>query len=66
MMGFDQKNPHHDKDLGDHAVEVMARFGDCGYSESYNLAALFHDVGKLYTQTFDDNGVCTLFWTRIF
>ena len=50
MMGFDQKNPHHDKDLGDHAVEVMARFGDCGYSESYNLAALFHDVGKLYTQ----------------
>lgn len=61
MMGFDQKNPHHDKDLGGHAVEVMARFSDCGYSESYNLAALFHDVGKLYTQTSDDNGVAHYF-----
>ena len=66
MMGFDQKNPHHDKDLADHAVEVMARFGDCGYSESYNFAALFHDVGKLYTQTSNDNGVAHSFWTRIF
>ena len=55
MIGFDQKNPHHDKDLCGHAAAVMARFNDCGYSESYNLAALFHDVGKLYTQTFDEN-----------
>lgn len=61
MMGFDQKNPHHDKDLGTHSVTVMARFSDFGYSESYNLAALFHDVGKLYTQTTGEDGVAHYF-----
>lgn len=54
MMNFDQHNPHHTRSLGDHCIEV---------GEAYNVmdprftAGYWHDVGKLFTQTFDDNGI---------
>lgn len=55
MRGFDQQNPHHRFDLMTHCKECSRFFDIRG---KYDLAeiALYHDVGKLYTQTFDDNG----------
>lgn len=54
---FDQMNPHHKLTLWDHsskARELMKdHYGDAVMRE----AAFFHDIGKLYTQTFDENGV---------
>ena len=54
---FDQMNPHHKLTLWDHsskARELMKdHYGDAVMRE----AAFFHDVGKLYTQTFDEGGV---------
>lgn len=56
MKDFDQHNPHHSLSLGDH----MGR----AYIESFlfsdsmvTAAAGWHDFGKLFTQTFDDNKV---------
>lgn len=54
---FDQMNPHHKLTLWDHsskAREIMKdHYGDAVMRE----AAFFHDLGKPYTQTFDENGV---------
>ena len=54
---FDQMNPHHKLTLWDHsskARELMKNhYGDAVMRE----AAFFHDVGKLYTQTFDEGGI---------
>lgn len=54
---FDQMNPHHKLTLWDHsskAREIMKdHYGDAVMHE----AAFFHDLGKLYTQTFDENGI---------
>lgn len=61
MVGFDQKNPHHNKALHEHGAAVLnqfMRFTDCDF---YVFAALIHDVGKLYTQTFDENGIAHYF-----
>lgn len=57
MKGFDQKNPHHRYDLLEHskilANEIKKKTG----SDLLWNAGIFHDIGKLYTQTFDDNGI---------
>jgi len=55
MKGFDQHNPHHGLTLGMHCKMCAEFFNN---KEQYDLAeiALYHDIGKLYTQTFDDNG----------
>lgn len=59
MSEFDQKNPHHAYTLGKHCTEVAVEWlkkngtkNDAGYK-----AALLHDIGKMFTQTFDENGV---------
>lgn len=59
MHNFDQQNPHHNKTLGDHCVNTALTFGDKGYAMNFNLiyAAKYHDIGKLFTQTFDKEGV---------
>ena len=50
MCQFDQHNSHHSMDLGNHcAVAYKAIKTD---EEWLRQAALFHDYGKLYTQTF--------------
>lgn len=42
-FGFDQQNPHHNKDVGDHILAVLqATPADL----KTRLAALFHDIGK--------------------
>jgi hypothetical protein len=54
--GFNQKNKHHCQDLGQH----METVGDLVKNESSNWilikAAYYHDVGKLFTQTLDEEG----------
>lgn len=54
MKYFDQKNPHHNETLGDHCNTVAINFN---YTGGYYLGALYHDIGKLFTQTFDKNGI---------
>lgn len=52
--GFQQHNPHHRKDVFDHILDVLE-----GTPAGLNvrLGALFHDIGKPDTLTFDDKGV---------
>ncbi len=54
MVGFDQCNPHHKYDLFEHTLRVVA-----AVPPKLNLrwAALLHDVGKLDTMTFGDDGI---------
>lgn len=45
-FGYDQNNPHHKEELGDHllsTLEIVARKTD---DVDVRLAALFHDIGK--------------------
>ena len=51
--GFDQKNPHHTKDVFSHILDVV----DGSDSLIVKLAALFHDAGKPQTFSIDENGV---------
>jgi len=54
MAVFDQFNPHHDKDVLGHTLEVLEHVPD---KLHLRLAALFHDSGKPQTFTVDRNGV---------
>ena len=57
MEGFDQKNPHHTMDLYNHSFHTYDLFSSKCYPVKYNIAALLHDFGKMYCQTFDENGI---------
>ena len=58
MKGFDQKNPHHTMDLLEHCKYVKKLFSTkYNYPLRYKISALYHDIGKLNTQTFDENGI---------
>ena len=54
MSEFDQKNPHHINDLYTHSIMLSEQFD--GKDNRY-LAGKWHDVGKLFTQTFDENNI---------
>ena len=66
MMGFDQKNNHHQYDLYDHCFKASLEldsmcFGDNDliFIGSLMDTLLLHDVGKLFTQTEpDEKGDC--------
>lgn len=55
-LDFDQKNPHHTKDLYNHMSNCFNKLVDTHDSELM-VAGMLHDIGKLYTQTVDDEGV---------
>lgn len=58
MEGFDQKSPYHAFTLDEHCQLTADMFFDLkGYGQPWYAGALLHDVGKLFTQTFDENGV---------
>lgn len=57
MEGFDQKNPHHTMDLYNHSFHTYELFSSKCYPAKYNISALLHDFGKMYCQTFDENGI---------
>lgn len=67
MEHFDQQNKHHLYTVGDHCAEtygeVFAHISDIPDNDhryywfvNMLFAARFHDVGKLFTQTIDENG----------
>ena len=51
---FDQKNKHHTQLLGAHMDNVRAYMEDKTTDKVLKLAGEYHDVGKLFTQTFKD------------
>ena len=53
--GFDQRNPHHPYTLGEHCA--LTAWNCCPCDTKLFCAALYHDYGKLFTQSFDENGV---------
>lgn len=66
-IGFDQKNPYHEKTLDHHIIDMILNIDEF-YEQNQELeilmpiedmkfAALFHDIGKPETQTFDEYGV---------
>lgn len=55
MIGFDQRNPHHSLDLEQHTSAVAGRLERI--HKLLSTAAMYHDVGKLDTQTIDDDGI---------
>lgn len=65
LTSFDQKNPHHTHTLGVHLFSVADYFekefskieGSKILRDIFKKAAVYHDIGKLYTQTFDKDGV---------
>lgn len=57
--GFDQRNVHHTADLYQHMANAAVYSLQSHKDYALNLAALYHDIGKLFTQTGpDDNGNC--------
>ncbi len=56
MDNFDQKNPMHNRTLGHHCDEVMEHYSHYKQDKIYQQFALFHDYGKMFTQTIDNLG----------
>lgn len=57
MIYFDQKNPHHNATLGYHCINVYNKIKEYSDDKSLLYASLLHDVGKLYTQEIDNDGI---------
>lgn len=53
-FGFEQENPHHDKNVFDHTLCVVDNVSNV---LEIRLAALFHDIGKPSTFTIDEKGI---------
>lgn len=45
-FGYDQNNPHHELQLGEHLVNVLDRASKLTKDPDLRLAALLHDIGK--------------------
>lgn len=66
---FDQLNPHHSDSLYVHSLKTCRAFSvmrmkelghlplDASTSDVFIAGAKMHDIGKLYTQSFDENGI---------
>lgn len=58
MHGFDQKNPHHTMNLFEHCRYAANLFAEkYSYPARYRIGALYHDIGKVKTQSFDKDGI---------
>ena len=58
--GYNQYNPHHDLTLGEHCRKVFRQFtyyAERDMIEKYADGALYHDIGKPDTRTFDDDNI---------
>ena len=53
-VGFDQRNPHHDKDIFQH---TLAALENCKGSLNLRLAVLLHDIAKPECFTIDKKGI---------
>ena len=54
MFGFDQHNPHHDKDIWNHTIVVVTSIRP---EPILRWAALLHDIGKPSCFSFAEDGV---------
>jgi predicted kinase len=57
---YNQHNPHHNLTLGEHCRKVSKFFwyyAEHDIIEKYGDGAMYHDLGKPYSRTFDDNKV---------
>lgn len=54
MMEVEQQNPHHCYSVGEHTLHSMEGTAP---EKNLRLAMLFHDMGKPYTHTRDENGI---------
>ena len=57
MKVFDQKTPYHNQTLFEHCKYTAEMFKKYCYPDYYIHATMLHDFAKMYTQTFDENGV---------
>lgn len=57
MNNFDQHNPHHTMNLYNHCLNTWRNVFQFHIEKETAVASMWHDVGKLYTQQFDKNGV---------
>lgn len=62
MYGFNQKNPHHNMNLVTHCSFTYNLFTSgrsiiYSYEDGFYMGARLHDIGKLFTQTFDEDGI---------
>ena len=48
--GFDQNNPHHNVDLGEHMSKTFQWYSKLENTDFLTYAVFNHDIGKLYTQ----------------
>ena len=55
MFNFDQKNNHHQYDLWMHCVHTVLGIDKSNNDDMLYLAALLHDIGKIYSQTSPKN-----------
>lgn len=53
-IDFDQENPHHSMDLFNHTLCVV---DNVDKNIALRYAALFHDIGKIYTKSYDENHI---------
>jgi tRNA nucleotidyltransferase (CCA-adding enzyme) len=56
-FGFDQKNPHHQHDLGTHINQVLKNVSRLSNDPDLRMAALLHDVAKPASMWEDEDGV---------
>ncbi len=63
IVGLVQHNPHHLYDVYTHTAKAVAL---CEADSVLRLAALFHDLGKADTFSFDENGVGHFYNHRAF
>lgn len=56
MDGFDQKNDHHKYNLRKHCELCGILVALRSETASLRQAAIYHDIGKLFTQTFGEDG----------
>ena len=68
MTGFDQKNPHHTKDLKSHCDAcqdyVLKQNEIFDVVPELAMAALLHDYGKLFTASWDSNKKCNHYYNH--
>lgn len=57
MCGFEQHNPHHKHTLDNHCINCMELVENKTKNKNLICSANIHDLGKLFTQTFDENGI---------
>jgi len=57
MERFNQQNPHHKYTVGLHCYKCFELLKDKDCEMTLIEAGYWHDVGKMFTQTFDDNKI---------